>query len=159
MGKQQVKNGKRGRKNDFIVDGPKFTHEEIRDALFNVQDALERSQIQFVLLDELAKQLNDIEDPILEASEVSIGVRQQDFTESGSSTLRSIIPQAGWELLRHDETVSNLNYNVGSVPVVVWIIHNNFDVLNYPDTKFFYNTEFKLPNPFTRYWAKRDLLR
>lgn len=150
---------KTGRKNEYLTENPKFSHEQVRDALFHVQDALERSQIQFVLLDEIAKQIAELEDPQLSASEISIGVRQQDFTESGSSTLRSIIPQAGWEAILHGEEVANLSYNVGSVPVVIWIIHNDMGVVNNPDTRFFYQTEFRIPNPFREYWRKRDLLR
>lgn len=150
---------KTGRKDIGLTNSPKLSHEQIRDALFRVQDHLERSQIQFVLLDEIAKQMREMEDPLLEASEVSIGIRSQDFTQSGSSTLRSIIPDAGWEEFLHGETISNLAYQDGSVPVVIWIIHNDLDVFKNPDTKFYYQTEFRLPNPFKTYWRVRDLIK
>ncbi len=153
------KKSKPGRKNEFIVEGPKFTHEELREALFNVQDILERSQIQFVLLDEIAQQMFEIEDPILEACEVSVGVLSQDFTESGSSTLRSMIPEAGWGDKSSSGDLDTLTYRVGSVPVVIWIIHNNLDVFRYPDVRFYYNTEYRIPNPFKEYWKKRDFIK
>lgn len=156
---ETLKKSKTGRKIKGLTDEPKLTHEMIRDALFRVQDHLERSQIQFVLLDEIAKQMAEMEDPLLIASEVSIGVRSQDFTESGSSTLRSIIPDAGWREFLHGETVSNLSYTDGSVPVVIWIIHNDLDVFKNPDSKFYFQTEFRLPNPFKEYWIKRDLIK
>lgn len=156
---QMLKKSKTGRKNEYLTEQVKFPHEQIRDALFHVQDALDRAQIQFVLLDEVAKQMVDQEDPLLEASEVSIGIRSQDFSESGSSTLRSIIPNAGWESILHGEELANLSYSHGSVPVVLWIIHNDLDVFKHPDLKFYYQTEFRLPNPFATYWRQRDLIK
>lgn len=153
------KKSKTGRKNEYLTDNPRIPHESIREALFNVQDILERSQIQFMLLDELAKQIAEGEDPDLSSSEISLGVMRQDFTESGSSTLRSLVPDAGWRDFRHDEELSNISYTYGSVPVVIWIIHNKMSVFDNPETKYYYQTEFRIPNPFKEYWRKRDLVR
>jgi hypothetical protein len=157
--KTTLKKSKTGRKNEYLVEDKPLTHDQIYEALMRVQDDMERSQLKFILLDELAHQMATMEDPQLEATEISIGILKNDFTESGSATLRSIVPDAGWKDIVHGEELANLSYQVGSVPVVVWFIHNKLDVFTNPDVRFYYSTEFKIPNPFKTYWRKRDMIR
>jgi len=116
---------------------------------------LEGCMCPFVLLDETARQCrlqtNNIT-PHLELNEISIGVRKLDLSESARSMLKTMKPDAEW-------METNISYMFGSIPVIIWIINKNFEILNHPDKIWFYTTEFRLPNPFDKYWNMRDLVR
>ncbi len=149
----------KGRKSYHLISTPKLPHESVKEALFHIQDIMERSHLQFVLLDEVADQIANREDPILNVCEISLGIRITDFTEYGSSTFKALAPAANWKEFLHGYPLTTINYEYGSVPIVVWLIRNDLDLFRNPDTRFYYQSEFKVPNPFRDYWKNRNLIR
>ncbi|MEK9207802.1 MAG: hypothetical protein AAB922_04920 [Patescibacteria group bacterium] len=128
-----------------------FTHPQVNDAFLYIQDILERSQIEFIVLDDLAKKLFEY-NYMFEVPEISLGVLQRHFTESGSSTLHSMLKKAVFD----DSTIS-CEYN--SVPIVIWIIKKKFKFLERPDKRAYLDMDLALPNPFKSYWNARWLVR
>lgn len=137
---------------DITEDSGFFPHEKIHEALMYSQEVLERSSIPFMLLDETAHQIMKTEMPTFRLSEISIGIMKRHWTESGKSIFNMIVPQA-------EETNMNISYTVGDVPVIMWIIEREFSFFQYPDVRFYFNSEFKIPNPWREYWKSRDLIK
>lgn len=125
-------------------------HDKLRDALFNVQDMLERSMISFILLDDTAKQVK--EDQKLKLEEISVGILKKDLTQSGFSMLRSLVS----DLYVSDD---NLSYKYKGVTIVIWIIHRNYKFFQAPDTVFYEIENFRIPNPFKQYYNARYLVK
>ncbi len=128
-----------------------FTHEQVHDALMDVQDALERSLMPFILLEGAAKQLYE-NSSYLTLNEISVGVLEKEFTESGRSLLRMVRPKAEF-------TYENVTYDFKGVPVIIWIIHKNYKFFQNPDSRMYCLSEFRLPNPFMAYWRARFLIK
>ena len=144
---------KTGRKDEPLIPELKvLKHEEIHEALLYIQDVLERSQINFVLLDEIAKKIYEEELPQLDVREIDIGILRREWHDVGRSLFKMIVPEAEW----HTNTIS---LKKGRVPIVMWIIDNHLDVFKNPDSRWYTVTEFKLPNPFNVYWNKRNMIK
>ena len=126
-----------------------FTNSET--ALHYLEDKFERAMIPFVLLKNTAKNavqnMNfDQDDP------VEVGVVRKDYTESGRSILKMLLPEAEF-----GEDDIKLEHE--GAPVHIKIINRNYKVFSNPDTVFYGVTEFRVPNPFKDYWKMRHLVR
>lgn len=123
----------------------------LEDALFHVQEMMERSQIPFMVFGNTAKHIYRGES-LDGDSEVNIGVKKSELTESQFKTLREVIPTL-------DISQFQLSYFHNEVPVIIDVIHADYKVFKYPDTKFFVYEWFSLPNPFIEYWQKKDFIK
>lgn len=128
---------------------PLLKHEKLHDALMWVQDKLERSMLDFVVLGEIARQIKEEDVPLLSADRVHIGILKKDLTESGLSMLKTVIKG-----LQVDKR--QLGYEYKDVPIIIDIIEGDYDCFHYPDSHFYYTADLKLPNPFDKYWEMRD---
>jgi len=115
-----------------------------------VQDTLERCLVPFFLLEGIAKQM--VENLPFELKELSIGVKESEWSKSGKSIFKMLRPEA-------EVTKDYASFKVGEVPVVIWIIHRNYKFFEHPDFKWFRATEFYLPNPFALYWKSRFFIK
>lgn len=140
------------------VEAPKpLTHDQLHDTLLFTQDMLERSQIPFVVLGELAMSMKEYEMPVLEANNVQLGVMVRYFNKDGRSTLDSLLTEAHVKDLYIDDSIVTFTHN--DVPVRIDIIKNHYLFFEYPDTRFYRLTEFRLPNPFDEYWKWKDQVK
>jgi hypothetical protein len=126
-------------------------HTKINDALLYIQDILERSQVQFIVFDDLSKKLYDYDYNFI-VPEISLGILQRHFTESGRSTLKSMLKNSEWE-------ESNISLQYKEVPIILWIIRKGFKFLERPDKRAYLDMDLSIPNPFLRYWNARWLVR
>lgn len=125
---------------------------KVQDALFHIQEMLERSQIPFFALGSTAKHIYKL-DPTLEGDEeVNIGVKKSELTKSQMSTLKSLIPTL-------DVSEFQLSYTHNDIPVIIDVIHTDYKVFKYPDTKWFALEFFQIPNPFSEYWQQREFIK
>lgn len=125
---------------------------KVYDALFHIQDMLERSQIPFFVLGTTAKHIYRGE-RLDGDEEVNVGVKKSELTPPQVKTLKSLIPDLDFS------SQFQLSYLYNEVPVIIDVIHTDYKVLQYPDTKWFEIEFFKLPNPFEEYWQKRDFIK
>lgn len=128
-----------------------FSDIEIRNAIFAVHDAMNRASIPFILLDVLAKEMYDNLTSFI-IDEVSIAVQKRHWTKSGASIFKMVVPSA-------IVTEDNVSWQVGKVPVVVWIVKKKYNFFERPDVRIFLQEEFNIPNPFPKYWKARFLLK
>jgi len=147
MTKQRKVAGLSGTKNEKII----LSHQQIEGALFYLEDLLERAQIPFILLEGLARQVHDGV-PYFSLNEINVGVEEKYLKETGQGFLKIVAP----ELYIDDNVIS---FEKGGVPITIWIIHKKWKFFQNPDTKFYGITEFKLPNPFEKYWRSRFLIK
>lgn len=153
-----TKTGKMGntKKLDKGSIAPKktFTTPQLIEALYDVENLMARTACQFFLLDETARQCfmqQQTLDPVLDLSEITVGVVEQQFAESCKKMLKTIRPDAEW-------TNANITYVFKDIPITIWRIHKPFEVLQRPDKIYFYTEDFFIPNPFRAYWNMRDLI-
>ena len=125
-----------------------FEHEPLRDALFFIQDMLERSSLPFMLIGNTAKQLFEQEDPLLYDTKIKLGIKKRDIAPSGIEMLKGLLPQ----IKINDEMMFYLHTN--GVPVFIKLLDQAVYFDN-PDPHFYYQTQFNVPNPFVAYWDER----
>ena len=131
-----------------------FTTRQLTDALFDVLTLMESSLCPFFLLDETARQcISESQriEPHLELDEITVGVNNRHMGQSVKEMIRTIKPHAEW-------LGRTVTYEHGEVPIVIWIIEREFEVLQNPDKIFFFTEDFYVPNPFRKYWKQRDLV-
>jgi hypothetical protein len=131
-----------------------FDTNSLIQALFDVEDLMERCSCPFFLLDETARQVREETknlEPHLELNEITIGIRQRHLAQSVKEMIRTIKPQAEW-------LNSTISYSFGDIPVVIWIIRKDHSVFERPDRIWFYTADLCIPNPFDTYWQNRDIL-
>lgn len=134
------------------VRKPSLPHEKLRDALFYMQDILERCQMPFIVLGRVGKQIAEGDNPELSATSVELGISRKDYTESGKSTFWSLMEQYHIQAEDEDDIIA-LEYN--GVPVYIRLIKGHYPFFDNPNTKFYFVENIALPNPFSEYWAQR----
>lgn len=134
-----------------------LTHEQLHDSLLFAQDMLERSQIPFVVLGELARSMRDYEVPMLDSDMVHIGVMVRYYNPDTRSMLNTLLDNAHVQNLYMDENIVTFEHN--GVPVQIDIVKNHYLFFEYPDVRFYRLTEFRLPNPFEEYWKWKDQVK
>lgn len=136
-------------------NGTPLSPAELHEALFKALDIMERAMLPFMLLKETALQCKESQqslEPDLELRQIDFGVRAPELTKEVLSVLQTYA-----ENYRNDGT--DISFTVGRVPVVVRIIHRNYGVFKNPDTVFYKIEQFKIPNPFNKYWEMRGFIR
>ncbi len=127
-----------------------FTSEE--NALYFLEDIMGRCQIPFVLLGETAREVYHNLDADLNNPKIEAGVKQKDLTESGFKTLKMFLPP------KTEITDKSIKFTQKDTEVEIKIIKKKWKFLENPDTIFYRLAEFRIPNPFTKYWKVRGLL-
>jgi len=135
---------------DTKIKDKEFTHYQLHDALLWIEDILGRGIIKWVLVGEIGEQMYKYNDPTLFADKVEIEILRGDFTESGRSMISTWIPNA------KDETLTELKVDYDGVPIYIKIIDEDPGYLKNPDRRFYYVSEFNIPNPFEVYLDVRN---
>lgn len=138
-----------------VIEKPKLTHEQLHEALFWIQDMMERSTILFCVVGELGKQIVEQEIPCLKADKIELMVQKSDLHEFGFSMFNTLMNYADYvKEYRADDKKIYITYR--DVPIEITIVHNMYPFFRFPDSRCYTVTEFKLPNPFSRYWEIRN---
>jgi hypothetical protein len=131
------------------VNGTNLSPEELQAALLDVQDALERAQIKFIVLREAAYSLFFYED--LKGKDITVGVPYKQWMPECVSVLKAWRPQL-------EEDLHGYMYKVGNVPVHIRVIEKRFRFLEDPDSRNYYDCSLYIPNPFQSYWRSRSFV-
>ena len=124
----------------------------LREALFHVQEMMERALIPFFVLGTTGRHLYKNEETLKGDEEIRVGIKKAELTKEALSTLKSFIPGI-------DVSEYQLSYEYSGVPVIIDVIHTDYQVFKHPDTRYFYISEFKIPNPWGDYWERRDFIK
>jgi hypothetical protein len=122
---------------------------EIRDALRWIADILEGSQIQFVILGELVKQM--VKEEPINVEKIEIGIKKNAWNETTRHLFNTFLPG---ECLKD----TNLTADNG-VPIELKIITRNYEFLKNPDFVYFWVDQYMIPNPWEKYYKARYLIK
>lgn len=133
-----------------------FTSMQLENALAYAEHIMESCRLEFFLMDELCEYVvKNQPDTWLKSGSVdtiSLGVRRRWVTPETTNTFQTIEPTWG--------TMPNeWQFEHQTVPIRVTIVDRNYTFLQYLDTKFHLASEYKVPNPFEKYWAGRYLIK
>lgn len=123
--------------------------EKLQAAILNVQDALERAQIPFIVLRDIARSM--FFDEELKGDSVTVCAYDRYFTDSCLSLLRMVRPQL-------TETKHGFKYTLDGVPIEIRVIRKHFRFLDNPDQRIFFTETFQIPNPFDNYWKSKTFV-
>ena len=147
MGKQKKLRGLTGNLNEKVP----FSHQQLLEALYYLEDTMDRAQLPFFLLEGAARQVKD-DVAYLSLTQIDAGVEEKNIQESGKGLLKIVLPD-----VEIDENTISFSHN--GVPIIIWIVHKRWKFFQSPDTVFFGICNFKLPNPFKNYWRSRFLIK
>lgn len=125
----------------------KYPHLDLLQTLFYMEDVLDRAQVPFLVLKDTAKSVyeeSDLKEPI------HIGIMRKHLMKANVSTLKSLLNGANFD----DGKLTVIHNNI---PIYIDIIDMNLSFFKYPDFKFYYITQFRLPNPFPNYYRMKDV--
>jgi hypothetical protein len=133
-----------------------FTPQQLHNALFKALDVFERAMCPFVLLKDTAKKCREnhsaIDFDLVGLKQIDLGVQAKQLTPEVLSVFQTYCTD-----YRNDGT--DISFMADGVPVVVRIIHRNYKVFEHPDTIFYKIEQFRIPNPFEKYWEMRAFVR
>lgn len=128
---------------------PTFNHNQIHEALMFVQEVMERSSFyDFILLGDIAKSVHATDLPDFSMDKVEVGITKSQYTTSGKSMFHSVLLEYKIYPRQYDD---RFEFEYKGVPIVFYLLGDNFKFAKRPDSRFYMMTEFKLPNPFNKY--------
>ena len=118
----------------------------------DIFDLGERLQIFPILLGEVAKQIHDNPDPTFDLKVTSIewGLPKRNLTPEVVSLFNT------WNFTPN---AKGYEYSFEGIPVQIRIYKHRYEFFERLDTKFYKVDEFKLPNPWEKYWKIRNLIQ
>ena len=122
---------------------------KLNTALNDVEDLLQRALTPFILLGQVAKDVN--EQKSLTGKKVVVGVLKKYLTKEAKSTLLTYM-----DFEPHSWGYS---YMSGDVEIQIRIIKQNYAVLQHPEAKWHMASDYYVPNPFETYWKMKGLIR
>ena len=127
-----------------------FEHKELEQALFYIEDIMDRALCQFFVLGETAEQVRN--DSLLNLDKIVVGIKKNEFI-GARSLLHIVLPD-----VEFNEDTKKLNLEFKGVPIEIRIIQKKWDFLKDLDRTFYGVTQFWLPNPFSKYWKVKQLV-
>lgn len=129
------------------------THERLHEALLFIQDMLERSRVNFVLLGDTARVISSTELPRFNMDKIHVGVVDTHFYPSGKSMFKDLLRQEHADFIEQD---GQWLIDYRGVPIQIDILDRDDPYYKFPDVRFYTITEFKLPNPVRSYLERFD---
>jgi hypothetical protein len=124
-----------------------ITKEDLHEALFYIQDLLERASLEFLVLGDPARSMIQ-ENEFMKGNKVELAIRRTHYTLSGAAMFKDLLPKARY--------VGNKIFTEYSrVPIEITIVDTVYPFFLNPNVVSYYLTEFNLPNPFEEYWLVR----
>lgn len=126
-----------------------FSSDQLMKALRDVEDLIERTLCPYLLLGDTALDIKD--NLLLHGSKITVGIENKYLTKEALSTLQTLLKNV-------EITEKGFTYMVGEVPVQVKFIRKKYGFFKYPDAKMYWGGEYKIPNPFDKYWKSRRII-
>ena len=133
-----------------------FTPRQLEAALAYAEGVMESCALPFFLMDELCEFVvkNTSDTWLIQGSvdTITFGVRRNEVRPEAVSTFKTIV--SNWGTMPNE-----WQFEYQEVPIRVTIVNRDYKYLHHLDTKFHLASEFKIPNPFEKYWATRYLVK
>lgn len=126
------------------------------DALYRVEDLLNRSFVEFVLLGKTAKTIVDgFATDLNDEDDITLGVMRRHYTKSGASILKALLPRN----TDYSDNKIEFKFIDCDTNIVIKIIDRKYDFFKHPDMAVHKISDFRVPNPFNKYWKTRNLIQ
>lgn len=116
---------------------------ELREALFYIDDILDRCLTDYFVLGQLARDLHDGME--LSGNKIQLGILTRDFTKYTRDTIEALFP----ELVITETSVKT---TFRGIPVEISLISGDYPYFKHPDFRHYYVNSFYIANPFEDYW-------
>ncbi len=127
-----------------------FNPDQLRLALFYVENALERVSTPFIVLGDVAYCLrNGVQ---LNAKKVVVGVKKLEFMEDRKDTFKQMLSR---NVVEENDKIS---FEFEGVPIIIKLYKNDYGFLQYPDQVNVEYGTWRIPNNFDKYWKMRHLV-
>lgn len=130
---------------------------DVDEALRWVDDTFKRMLCPYVLLGQTARDIVDAPPTVdgghLTTKSVEVGVKKKNLTKEVLSTLHTLLPEIK---LGED---GNYRFKHNGVPILIRVINKDYSFLKTTDIKFYLADEYRIPNPFDKYWKARGLIK
>ena len=136
-----------------------FSEQELRDALVQIEDVMDRAllSLDMIMHKDTAKAMR--EEMELYGDGIDIMVEDRYVIDNTIGILESLrdsehlIP-AGTEI-----TKDGFEYEYRGVPIRVKFLHQRYPWFQQPDGVFYATGNYRVPNPFEKYWRARFIIR
>lgn len=123
-------------------------------ALRDANDVFERAMLPAILLGDVAYQVKmekrDGFSDTVSVDHLEWGIPKKNLTQEIVSLFKT------WGFTPTD---TGYEYTIQGVPVKIKVYERNYNFLTNPDLVFYGVDEFKVPNPFEKYWKVRNLIK
>ena len=131
-----------------------YSDKQLRKALFNFHDLMERLTCPFMPLKKLAKQIR--EDSKLEGDKLTVGIKYSEWTPPRESMFNTLMIKRRTDVI---ETTKGYEFEMDGVKVDMHIIKRKYKFFKNPQIRFFGVVEFLLPNPLDVYLKSQYLIK
>ena len=133
-------------------NGKQFSDEELKEALFTIEDLMDQLLTPYFLLGKTAECAKY--NKLLEGDGIDIGIRDKSLTQYVYDILADQLK------LTPEQIKDGFEYKaVNGVPIRVKVYSRNYYFFKYPDHVIYNFGTYDLPNPFENYWKSRFLIR
>jgi hypothetical protein len=139
------------------VSGEKFSSDQLQAALVEVWDLFDRAMCPFMAFREIARQMSQRQIPH-DLSVLEFGVKSEHITPEVASVFKTFAKDVAVRLGKDGQPIA-IRFFANKVPVVITVVKRNYPVLDHPDTVTHLIEDFKIPNPFDKYWKMRFFIR
>ena len=135
-----------------------FTKLELDAALYHLTDIMDRCICYFSLVGETLRSIKD--DNQLKGTVIYVAIRRLDFSESAQSMLATLSRGVDLRLGIDDYQKDGdyISWKFKGVPISIKIVHRKYEFFNNPSFMFYMGEDYRIPNPFNKYWKIRNLI-
>ncbi len=126
-----------------------FSANDLEQALYSVEEVMERTQMEYVLTGETARQVR--ENLLLDVPAITVGIRRNIYL-GGMNLLKIVLPDITL-------TENGFETDYHGVPIEVKVYEADYPAMKDPDIRFYGVTQFLLPNPWGPYWEAYERSR
>lgn len=136
-----------------------YTTEQLQEALYHLVDILDRCICPFILLQDTAKTI--IEFDRIGGDGIYVGVRVKDYSDSVKSMMRTLSSNIDIRLGidGFTETDQGLFWTFKGIPINIKLIDRKYSCIETPDQIYYWGEDYRIPNPFSKYWKMRNLIK
>lgn len=128
-----------------------FSDEQLRESLRDVEDIFDRAVAPMILLKETARSLKETGE--LSGDKITVGITISQLTPEVRSTFVMYKPDIV-------ETDKEFTYtSPQGMPIVITKIKQKYGFFAQPDITYYWGEDYKIPNPFDRYWKARFIVK
>lgn len=138
-----------------------YTPAQLEEALYHATDIAGRALLPFILLGETAHDIKYHGAFNANTVGIELGANSRYYTAEALSTLSTLAKGVDISYGMHDFWLdkAGFRWTYHGVPILLRMIDRKYAFFQNPDFTWYKAEEYKVPNPFDKYWAVRHLIQ